>query len=607
MTTALVACLLGTRGVRADEVRPTGSNAYQMVTGDDSEEDRKRWDTLYNTRAYVFGKEPAGFLYEHIELLPVGRSLDIASGEGRNAVYLAKKGFIVDAVDISEVGLRKAKRLAHENHVSINTINADLTTYAIKPDTYDVIVNIDYLQRSLIPQIKRGLKHKGVVVFEDHTVDQLNNAQGKHLRRDELLGKGELKELFKDFQILLYRESNDGKDAWASSGGSQAMNPYRRHYREIASVFFRLGVFGFGGPIATMAMMEQETVAARAWLSPDEFSEVYAVCKLLPGPVATQMAIYLGRIRGGVWGGLISGGLFILPCFVMVLGLSMIYADTGAVKSLGSVLSGLQAAALAIIVLSTWNLSKPYRDELRAWGIFAVSGVIIYFRPGVEPLVILAFGLLGAFGARAASKTVSVALLAGAIFAGKRALASSIFAMPRDPAVLGKLFWMCLKAGLFVFGTGLAVVPVLEADAVSKYHWLTHSQFMDGLAVGQVTPGPVTITSTFIGYFAARFPGAIVATVGMFLPSFINVLYLVPRVWRKFSGTPAARGFSSFAIPAVIGGILGTTLKLGLMTVTSWQVAIVFVASLAASVLFRLPSWLLIPVAGVVAGLLAWV
>lgn len=207
----------GARGrVWADEVKPTGSNAYQMVTGDDSEEDRKRWDKLYNTKTYVFGREPTPFLRDNIDLIPVGHGLDIAMGEGRNAVYLAKKGSNVDGVDISEVALRKAKRLAHENHVTINTINADLSTYTIKPETYDVILNIDYLQRSLIPEIKHGLKHKGVVVFENRTVDQLINSPGAHLRRDELLEKGELKELFKDFQILLYRETNDGKDAWAS-------------------------------------------------------------------------------------------------------------------------------------------------------------------------------------------------------------------------------------------------------------------------------------------------------------------------------------------------------------------------------------------------------
>jgi tellurite methyltransferase len=199
-----------------DEIRPTGANVYQQVTGDDSEDDRKRWDVLYSTRTYVFGKEPAAFLRDHIHMLPVGRALDIAMGEGRNAVYLAKKGFNVDGIDISEVALKKAKRLARENRVSITTINADLSAYIIKPESYDVIVTIDFLLRPLVAQIKRGLKKGGIVVFENHTIDQLGNKKGQQIRRDFLLGRGELKELFSDFTILVYRETNDGKDARAS-------------------------------------------------------------------------------------------------------------------------------------------------------------------------------------------------------------------------------------------------------------------------------------------------------------------------------------------------------------------------------------------------------
>ncbi|MCM2279332.1 MAG: methyltransferase domain-containing protein [Oligoflexia bacterium] len=201
---------------RADELNPKGSNAYQVVTGDDSEDDRRRWDTLFNTRTYIFGKEPAAFLSENIQLLRVGKALDIAMGEGRNAVYLAKKGFSVEGVDISEVALQKARRLARENRVSIATISADLGSYQIKPDAYQLILNIDYLQRSLIPQIKRGLKRGGIVVFDTYTVDHLKNAKGAQMRRDYLLERGELRQHFQDFEILLYREMNDGKEARAS-------------------------------------------------------------------------------------------------------------------------------------------------------------------------------------------------------------------------------------------------------------------------------------------------------------------------------------------------------------------------------------------------------
>ena len=192
----------------ADDLRPTGANHYQIITGDSAEEDRRRWDQIYSSRNYVYGKEPALFLEEHIETIPPGRALDIAMGEGRNAVFLAKKGFKVDGVDISEVALKKAQKLSRDHRVSISTINADLSTYSIKPETYDLIVNINYLQRSLVPQIKRGLKKGGYVVFENNV--------GKALEGNSLLNPGELKELFKDFQVLIYQEGNDGKNIKAS-------------------------------------------------------------------------------------------------------------------------------------------------------------------------------------------------------------------------------------------------------------------------------------------------------------------------------------------------------------------------------------------------------
>jgi SAM-dependent methyltransferase len=198
------------------DVASKGTNAYQKVTGDDTESDRSQWDQVFAQDTYVYGKEPAEVLREYIDILPVGRALDIAMAEGRNSVYLAKKGFVVDGVDLSEVAIRKAKRLAKENGVEIATINADLNTYQIKPETYEVIIDIQYLQRSLIPQIKKGLKRGGVVVFQNQTVDQLQLPGSSGLRRDFLLAKGELKELFSEFKVLHYSETNDGKNALAT-------------------------------------------------------------------------------------------------------------------------------------------------------------------------------------------------------------------------------------------------------------------------------------------------------------------------------------------------------------------------------------------------------
>jgi SAM-dependent methyltransferase len=189
------------------------------LTGDsDYGDDRTAWDKTYSRDDYVFGKDPAEFLVKQVAKLPKGKVLDIAVGEGRNAVYLAKRGFQVEGVDISQVGLKKAKKLAAENGVRISTTNADLNKYKIKPNAYSVILNFYYLQRNLFPQIKAGLKKGGVVVFETHTTEHLKNPGTSGWEKEFLLQPGELKKAFAgaDFEILHYSETNDGKNAIAS-------------------------------------------------------------------------------------------------------------------------------------------------------------------------------------------------------------------------------------------------------------------------------------------------------------------------------------------------------------------------------------------------------
>ncbi|MGZ3710863.1 MAG: methyltransferase domain-containing protein, partial [Bdellovibrionota bacterium] len=211
--------------LRADE-EPEGpisgskknrTTRLMAITGDsDFGDDRTAWDKTYARKDYVFGKDPADFLVKYVDSLPKGRALDLATGEGRNAVYLAKKGFLVEGVDISVVGLRKAKKLAAENGVKIQTVNADLNKYHIKPASYTTIIVFFYLQRSLIPEIKAGLKSGGVVVFQNYTTAHLKNPGGSSMDKDYLLEPGELKKDFSDFEIIHYSEENDGKNATAS-------------------------------------------------------------------------------------------------------------------------------------------------------------------------------------------------------------------------------------------------------------------------------------------------------------------------------------------------------------------------------------------------------
>jgi tellurite methyltransferase len=193
----------------------TGYTYFQTLTGDNADSDKARWDVVYGkNKGYVFGKDPAAFLSENLNLLPVGRTLDLAMGEGRNAVFLAKKGFDVLGVDISDVAIRKAKRLAHDNGVRIRTLVTDLNHYQIPPDSYDLILVFYYLQRSLIPQIVRGLKPGGVLVFENYTTGEMKYDKGQ--RRVDLLEKDELKTLFKDLVTEKYQEVDNATEAYAS-------------------------------------------------------------------------------------------------------------------------------------------------------------------------------------------------------------------------------------------------------------------------------------------------------------------------------------------------------------------------------------------------------
>jgi len=203
--------------VQGDEERPQNQAAsvYQALTGEDVEDDRGYWDSFYSTEQYVFGRDPSVFLRENLSRLPRGPVLDIAMGEGRNGVFMAKHGYEVEGVDLSDVALRKARLLARDQGVGIKTVLSDISRFRITPGKYSVILNINFLERSIIPSIKAGLRPGGVLVFENPTVEQLRNPGGQGVRRDYLLEVGELRKLFSDLELLEYREINDGKNAVA--------------------------------------------------------------------------------------------------------------------------------------------------------------------------------------------------------------------------------------------------------------------------------------------------------------------------------------------------------------------------------------------------------
>ena len=355
---------------------------------------------------------------------------------------------------------------------------------------------------------------------------------------------------------------------------------------ETVRYFFKLGITGFGGPLAIIAMLEEEWVRRKKWITSDRFSEILSICKLLPGPVATQLAIFLGYEKGGRWVGAASGLAFIIPSFLMILGLSAAYFSSSGFAQASSLFLGMQVAALVVVLSSSTHLWKPYQKEVRPYFYLLMGLLLMIKAPQFEPLFLLTLGLLNIAIENQLSKKAAKTFEAGSLL------------------WIGlSLFWTCFHAGAFTFGTGLAVIPLLEHDVVTHHQWMSPTEFLDGLAFGQITPGPVVITSTFIGYRVAGLYGACAATAGMFLPAFLLILFIVPLVWPKIAGTPYLRHFSRGAIPAVVGGILATSLKLFYPILSAHPATLVLALVVAILVIrFKTPPWAVIPLAGAALG-----
>ncbi len=321
---------------------------------------------------------------------------------------------------------------------------------------------------------------------------------------------------------------------------------------EIALVFLRLGFTAFGGPAAHIAMMEAECVGRRGWLTREEFLDLVGAAQLIPGPSSTELAIYIGYRRAG-WRGLLLAGLcFILPAALVVTAIAWAYVRFGRLPAAGGVLYGIKAVVIAIVgqalvVFGRTAIKGP-------WALVLAIAAAAATTLGVTPLVVLVMaGAVCALGHRAAKDTDRAAAVLPLALGASAA-----------PAGLAGLFLVFLKVGAVVFGSGYVLLALLRTDLVERTHWLTEAQLVDAIAVGQFTPGPVFTTATFIGYVVAGGPGAVVATVGIFLPSFVLVAIsgpLVPRLRRS----PVAGAFldgvnvGSLALIAVVGAQLAHT------------------------------------------------
>ena len=373
----------------------------------------------------------------------------------------------------------------------------------------------------------------------------------------------------------------------------------RGRIAELVAYFLRLGLLGFGGPVALVGQMERELVTERKWLGKEQMREAIAVCQSLPGPLAIQVGIYAAYLRGGFWGAWAGGWAFILPNFVIVAALGALYVHFGELRPVTAIFYGVSPAVIALILHSCYRLSKLGMEDALQWAIALVCLVITVILQAEVALLFIGAGLVG------------IARY-GSIFRRPPPVAMQVAAVPAlaqmapvaSGSTLGKLLLFFLKAGSLTFGSGLVIVPFLEQGLVQQYGWLDERQFLIAVAIGMISPGPVVITATFVGYLVAGFWGSVVSTVGIFFPSFIFILVVAPLLARH-RGNPNVQGFVKGAYAAAIGTILGASILLSRIAVGDWLTALVGLASLVVLFRWKVSNPLLFAVTAII-GLIAF-
>jgi chromate transporter len=388
--------------------------------------------------------------------------------------------------------------------------------------------------------------------------------------------------------------------------------PRRLPIRDLVKYFLRLGVLGFGGPVALVGQMERELVGDKKWLTKDEMREGIAVCQSLPGPLAIQVGIWISYIRGGFWGAWAGGWAFILPNFIIVACLAALYVHFGGLSPVRAIFYGVSPAVIALILHSCYRLTKLGMKDWIEWALAAAAFVITVAVQAEVALVFLGCGIVGLlyYGSlfrRRASASTTRFFVFGVPLAVAGAAPSSI------GTLLGELLAFFLKAGSLTFGSGLVIVPFLEKGLVQQMRWLNERDFLVAVAIGMISPGPVVITATFVGYLvAARLGGSVlegllgslVSTVGIFLPSFLLILIVAPILLR-YRANPNIQGFIKGAYAAAIGTIVGACVLLGKIAIGDWLTALIAAASLIVLFRWKVSNPLLIAATAVI-GLIAF-
>jgi chromate transporter len=361
--------------------------------------------------------------------------------------------------------------------------------------------------------------------------------------------------------------------------------------RSFLLYFLRLGAFGFGGPIALAGSMQRDLVDARGWVSEQDYLEGLALAQLAPGPLAAQLAIYLGWVRARVAGATAVAVAFIAPSFLMVIALSILYVHFGSLMWMQRLFYGIGAAVIGIVARSAIKLTKLTlaRDAL-LWSIFLVNATVTAWTEQEIVWLFVASGIL-ALVIKAPPRTRAAAWIPPFLVTGLGAAASA--------ATIWRVGLYFAEAGAFIFGSGLAIVPFLHGGVVTDYHWLSERQFLDAVAIAMITPGPVVITVAFIGYVVAGPLGATVAAVGVFLPCYLFVVIPAPY-YRRFAQNARIKAFVSGVTAGATGAIAGAVVVLGRRAIVDVPTLLIALATLGLLYWKRVPEPLIIAVSGVV-------
>jgi len=375
----------------------------------------------------------------------------------------------------------------------------------------------------------------------------------------------------------------------------------RAGLREYAVYFLRLGALGFGGPIALAGHMQKDLVEERKWVTERDYLEGLAFSQLSPGPLAAQLAMYLGWIRAGTLGATLIGTAFVLPSFMMVLALAALYVHYGQLHWIQGVFYGIGAAVIAIIVRSALKLVRTtLKKDWLLWALFIALAVATAWTESEIVWLFILCGfvamLLKAPPRFGVAPGATAALIGAGPFVGGLHGATGA-------STIGTLFLFFLKAGAFVFGSGLAIVPFLYGGVVVKFHWLTERQFLDAVAVAMITPGPVVITAGFIGYLVAGPMGATLAALAVFAPPYLIVVCGAPY-YRRFAQNRRVKAFVQGVTAAAVGAIAGAAFILGKRALTDLPTLIIAVVTLGLLTFKTIPEPILILAAGVAGFLL---